>query len=176
MKTTVIAIDPGGNGGIVIWKKDRVEHVVKMPKNLTDLNQYFAYVHENNPDAIVFIEKVQMFHSDSDEENKGKQFRIKILLANYEQLKALITYHKLQYVEVAPQTWQSVLGFGTKGIDQATRKNLYKKFAGIWFPSVQITLWNADALCILKFALEKFNTDYNWIFERVKNKKRNELF
>jgi len=174
--TTYISIDPGSSGGIAIWKKDRLEHVVKMPKVLTDLNRYFDYVRENNENVIVFIEKVQMFTSDSDEENKGKQFRIQKLLANYESLKSLITYYGFEYVQVFPQTWMSTLGFKTKGVDKTTRKNLYKMYAQKEFPSTEVSLWNSDALCILKFALIKIETDYNWISERIENKKKNELF
>lgn len=176
MNKTIIAIDPGGNGGIAVWKKNHLEQVLKMPKSLTDLNVYFEHLRTNNDEVTVFIEKVQMFHSDSDEENKGKQFRIKYLLANYEQLKALIVYFGFQYVEVAPITWQSKLGFRSKGIDKETRKNMYKKFAGIWFPTVVPTLWNGDALCILKFSLNVAIENPDWITERLKNKKRQELF
>jgi len=174
--TTYISIDPGSNGGIAIWKKDRLEHVVKMPKVLSDLNRYFDYVRENNDNVIVFIEKVQMFASDSDDENKGKHFRIQNLLKNHSEIIALITYYGFQYVNVFPISWQSSLGFKTKGVDKTTRKNLYKMYARKEFPSTEVSLWNSDALCILKFGLMKAETDYNWISERLENKKRNELF
>jgi hypothetical protein len=85
---TYIAIDPGANGSIAIWKKERLEHVIRMPKYLRDLKTYFDYVRENNNDVLVFIEKVQMFMSDSDEENKGKQFRIQKLLQNHSEIIA----------------------------------------------------------------------------------------
>ena len=67
--TTYISIDCGSNGGIAIWKKDRLEHVIRMPKDLRDLKTYFDYIRENNNDVLVFIEKVQVFMSDSDDEN-----------------------------------------------------------------------------------------------------------
>jgi len=175
-KTTYIAIDCGASGGIAIWKKDRLEHVVKMPKNLSDLKRYFEYVKENNENVIVFIEKVQMFGSDSDEENKGKQFMIVKMLANYNQIKALIVYYGFEFCQVAPITWQSTIGFGARGVDKTTRKNLYKRYAEQQFPAKDVTLWNADALCILKFALIKTEEDPAWIAEHLENKKRNELF
>jgi len=68
---TYIAIDPGSNGGIAIWKKNRLEQVVKMPKDLSDLKKYFEHLKENNSEIIAFIEKVQIFPSDNDEENKA---------------------------------------------------------------------------------------------------------
>lgn len=175
-KTTYIAIDCGASGGIAIWKKDRLEHVVKMPKDLSDLKRYFEYVKENNENVMVFIEKVQMFGSDSDEENKGKQFMIVKMLANYNQIKALIVYYGFEFVQCFPQSWQSGIGFGAKGLDKTTRKNLYKRYAEKNFPSTDVTLWNADALCILKFGLIKVEEDPAWIAERLENKKRIDLF
>lgn len=173
---TIIAIDPGANGGIAIYKKNRLEHVIHMPKNLSDLKTYFDYVKENNERVIVFIEKVQMFMSDSDEENKGKQFRIKKLLSNFDQLKSLIVYYGFEFVEVYPITWQSNLGLNYKNIPKTERKNLYKESAGYCFPAVKITLYNADALLILHFALNKTKSDNKWIEERIQNRKSTNLF
>lgn len=173
---TIISIDTGGNGGICIWKKNRLENVVKMPKDLSDLKRYFDYVKENNEEVLVFIEKVQMFMSDSDEENKGKQFRIQSLLANYNQIKALIVLYGFEYCQIYPVQWQNGLGFRAKGLDSATRKNLYKRYAEKAFPNAQVALWNSDALCILAFGQMKIKEDKAWIAERLENKKRNELF
>lgn len=175
-KTTLIAIDTGSNGGIVIWKKDRLENVIKMPKNLSDLKTYFDYIKENNDKVIVFIEKVQMFLSDEDASNVGKQYRVQKLLANYNQIKSLVTFYGFPYCEVYPISWQSGLGFTTKGLDSTTRKNLYKKYAEQNFPSADVTLWNSDALCILKFGMFKYENDYNWVLERLENRKKEGLF
>jgi len=175
-KPTIISIDCGSSGGIAIWKKNWLENLIAMPKDLSDLKKYFEYVKENNDHVIVFIEKVQMFMSDSDEENKGKQFRIVNMLSNYNQIKALIVYYGFEFVQVYPNTWQSVLGFGSRGLDSTTRKNIYKRFAEKSFPMAKVTLSTSDALCILKFALIKFEEDYPWIVERIENKKKNELF
>jgi len=174
--TTYISIDPGANGGIAIWKKDRLEHVIRMPKDLRDLKTYFDYVRENNDDVLVFIEKVQMFMSDSDEENKGKQFRIQKLLQNHSEIIALIVFYGFRYIDVYSQTWQSQLGFKTRGMSSTERKNIYKNYAQEEFPQTQVNLWNADCLCILRFALIKEKYDNNWILERIQNKDNQSLF
>lgn len=173
---TIIGIDSGSNGCVVIWKNNRIEHMIKMPKNISDLKTYFDYIKENNSEVLVFIEKVQMYHSDSDQENKGKQFRIQKLLANYEQLKSLVVFYEFQFVEVYPISWQSSLGFQTKGMSQTERKNTYKEAAELCFPEKQITLWNADALLILKFGLNKLKYDTDWIVKRLQNKSQKNLF
>lgn len=173
---TVIGIDTGSQGCIAIWKKERLDSVIKMPKDLTDLKQYFDHIKNNNEDVMVFLEKVQMFSSDSDIENKGKQFRIQKLLSNYDQIKTLITFYGFPYVEVYPVLWQSSLGIKTKGIEKKLRKTMYKECAAIVFPGIKITLWNADALCILKFGLNKIITDPKWIYERIKNTNSKGMF
>lgn len=175
-KPTIVSIDCGGNGGIAIYKKDWITNLIPMPKNLSDLKVYLQYIKDNNENVMVFIEKVQMFMSDSDEENKGKQFRIANLLSNYNQIKALITFYGFQYVQVYPQTWQSALGFKSRGLESTVRKNLYKRFAENSFPAAKVTLATSDALCILKFALMKYEEDYAWIVEKTENKKTEGLF
>lgn len=173
---TVIGIDPGAGGGIAIYKKNRLEQVIKMPKGLSEMKRYFDHIKENNENVIVFIEKVQMFMSDSDAENRGKQFRIKELLSNYDQLKSLIVYYGFQFCEVYPITWQSKLGLTRKGMDKAARKNMYKESAGWCFPEATITLYNADALLILKFGLLQLSDNPVWVAKHIQNEKPKNLF
>lgn len=47
------------------------------------------------------------------------------------------------------------------------RKKGYKEFAQKKFPSVSVNLKNSDALCLVAFALEKKENDFEWIIERV---------
>lgn len=173
---TVIGIDPGSGGGIAIYKKNRLHQAIKMPAGLTEMKRYFDFIKENNDDVIVFIEKVQMFMSDSDEENKGMQFRIKSLLSNYDQLKSLIVFYGFQFVEVYPQTWQKELGLSMRGVEKTIRKNIYKDTAGFCFPEANITLHTADALLILKFGLNMLNHNPIWVAEKVQNTKTKNLF
>lgn len=174
---TIITVDSGAsNGGIAFWRSGDPVKVVRMPKALPDLKPYFEHVKEVDPEAMVFLEKVQMFHSDTD--NPGKQFRIKQLLANYEQIKALVVLYGFRYVEVYPQSWQSTLKLRekTKGMEDKDRKAFYKQFAQNCFPEVSVTLWSSDALCLVQFALQKFDNYPEWIHERVQNDRSGQLF
>lgn len=175
---TIIGIDPGASGGIAVRKKGSLDKTVRMPDQLTDLKDYFNWIRDTSPEGVlVFVEKVQMFMSDSDEENKGKQFRIQAMLKNYNELIAMITFYGFEYVEVYPVSWQSYLGYKrTTGVERTDRKNEYKEGAMLCFPSLKVTLWNADALLILKFGLLKLEKDINWVNERRKNTRSTGLF
>lgn len=173
---TVIGIDPGANGGIAIYKNGRLESTVKMPSSLPELKQYFHHVKNIAPDGIIFIEKIQMFMSDSDQENRGKQFRIKKLLSNYDQIKALITFFEFEFVEVFPRSWQSYLGFNFKGIEKTDRKNILKEGAKICYPEHNVTLWNSDAILIMQFGINKLKYDPSWITKYIQNTGTGNLF
>ena len=175
---TIVGIDPGQSGGIAIWQSKTPVKAIKMPKkeDIKNLSDYFKHLKETNADILVFIEKVQMFMSDSDAENRGKQFRIKVMLANYEQLKALLVFNGLPFVEVHPMSWQSTLGLRRKGLKGQDKKRAHKDYAGNCFPEISTNLWNCDALCLVQFALRKFEDKPEWILERIQNKQGQGLF
>ena len=103
----VIGIDPGASGGIAVFIPDRNTKVVKMPKDITELRDFFAYYAENY-DPIVFLEKLSVrpddIKTDGDRPNMGKLYRIQKLLANFEHLKALIETSGIPYVLTHPMT------------------------------------------------------------------------
>lgn len=170
---SIVCVDPGAsNGGIAFWKQGDPVKCVRMPKDLTDLKPYFQHIAQTYPDTVVFMEKVQMFGSDAD--NPGKAYRIKVMLANYEQMKALVVYFGLRFVEVYPISWQTRLGLKktTKGMEDKDRKAYYKVFAQNAFPEIKVTLWNSDALCLVQFALTAYERTPSWITERLQNVKK----
>ena len=136
---------------------------------MKDLSDYFKHLKETDKDILVFIEKVQMFMSDSAD-NPGKQFRIKVMLANYEQLKALLIFNGLPYVEVHPMSWQSALNLRRKGLRGQDKKRAHKVYAANCFPEIAVNLWNCDALCLVQFAYRRFADKPEWILERVEKK------
>ena len=174
----IIGIDPGSsNGGIAVWKNKAPVVVANMPKNenIGALRDFLAAFIRQSDDIVVFIEKVQMFHSDT-EENRGKQYRIKVMLANYERIISLLIFLGIKYVEVYPISWQSTLKLRKKGLEKKARKALYKEYAKNAFPEIKVTLRNSDALCLIQFALTKYEKDVNWINSRIQNDKKNNLF
>lgn len=175
---TIITIDPGSsNGGIAVWQKGKPVKVARMPKNenIKELQIFLQKIDTENSDIIVFIEKVQMFSTDATD-NPGKQYRIKVMLANYERILALLMFIGIPYVEVYPQSWQSTLKLNKRGLSKKDKKNSFKEFAQYCFPEIKVTLWSSDALCLVQFALIKYGQDIAWILKRIKNDQKNTLF
>ena len=96
---------------------------------------------------MVFIEKLAIRRDDL---TGGKVFRIKKMIANYEQLKAVISLSGLPYCEIHPLTWQSRLNLRQAGEEKPHRKKRYKDVAQLAYPSVNATMWNCDALLIMR--------------------------
>ena len=177
----VIGVDPGANGGIAIFIPGTKTKVVKMPKDITDLRDFFAYYRENfNP--IVFLEKLSVrpddVTADGSRANMGKMYRIQKLMANYEHLKALIETAGIPYVMVHPASWQTKLKLRIQGVheEKADRKRRYQAHAGKLDPGVNVTLWNADALLIMHFGRWALVNDPNWVKEQLPKREYQKLF
>lgn len=161
----VCAIDPGANGAIVIYTRGGVK-AFNMPTDMSRLYLLFKDYSPQNP--CVFLEKVQMYHSDKD----GKQFGIVKMLANYEGVKAACMIANWPVIPVYPISWQSALKLPTRGMGKADRKAFYKAEAQSRYPGIHVTLKNADALLILEFAKRKLLTDPQWVIEQLKPKSK----
>ena len=145
MYDCVIGIDPGAAGGMAALV-DGCVSVCKMPRNPSDISTFLQYYKENfNP--VVFIEKLAIRRDDL---TGGKVFRIKKMIANYEQFKAVISLSGLPYCEIHPLTWQSRLNLRQAGEEKPHRKKRYKDVAQLAYPSVTATMWNCDALLIMR--------------------------
>lgn len=169
---TIVTFDPGvSNGGICLWRRGEPVKAVRLEADLTKINGFIEHVSHVDPDALFFVEAVSS--RPTDHNIPGKAWQIQKMTDNYAQIKAFITYHGFRYVPVYPQSWQATLGLrkNTKGMEDKDRKNYYKQYAQNCFPEIKATLWNSDALCLVQFALSKFESDPSWIKERVKNEK-----
>lgn len=180
----VIGIDPGANGGIAIFVPGRNTRVAKMPKDITELRDFFAHYAENFK-PIVFLEKLSVRPDDvsvqGDRAAMGKMYRIQKLMANYEHLKAIIEMSGIPYVMVHPGKWTAYLGLrlvrknGPKETKQE-RKNRYKEFAQKNYPGINVTLWNADALNILHFGRAVLVRDPKWVKANLPEREYLKLF
>lgn len=180
----VIGIDPGANGGISVFIPDRKTKVIKMPKDITELRDFFAYYAENFK-PIIFLEKLSIrpddVVADGSRANMGKMYRIQRMMANYEHLKALIEVSGIPYILVHPGKWTAYLGLrlvrknGPKETKQE-RKNRYKEFAQRNYPGINVTLWNADALNILHFGRKVLVNDPNWVKSNIPKREYEKLF
>ena len=176
-----IGIDPGANGGIAIYIPGAFPKVVKMPKDIAELRDFFAYYGENFK-PIVFLEKLSVrpddVTADGGRANMGKLYRIQKMMANYEHLKALIETVGIPYVMVHPMTWQTTLKLRVRGQreEKADRKRRYQEHAGQLYPGIKVTLWNADALLIMHFGRCVFVNNPQWVKSNLPEREYEKLF
>ena len=177
----VIGIDPGANGGIAVFIPGKNVKAVKMPKDLTELCDFFAYYRENFK-PIVFLEKLSIRPDDvsvqGDRAAMGKLYRIQKMMANYEHLKALIATAGIPYVMVHPGKWQTTLKLRVRGQkeDKAQRKHRYQQHAGNLYPGIKVTLWNADALLLMHFGRYVLVNNPKWVKEQLPEREYSKLF
>lgn len=174
----IIGIDPGANGGICLIHDGRVE-LHKMPKDMQRLKGWLEYVKENyNP--LAFLEKLSVRPDDvavnGDKANMGKLYRIQKMMANYEQLKATITYAGVPYIMVHPMSWQTRLHLRKKGEEKAERKKRYKDIAASLYPTTKQTMWSCDATLIMHFGRYMLKNEMGWIRENLPRKVQGGLF
>lgn len=180
----VIGIDPGKAGGLAVFVPGKYTPYVttaKMPKDVKELRDFFEYYVENYR-PVVFLEKLSVRPDDVTEEggraNLGKLYRIQKMIANYEQLKAIIESVGIPFVMVHPMTWQTRLKLRVRGHkeDKRLRKRRYAEAASSYFPDVKTTLWNADALLIMQFGRWALVNDLNWVEANLPEREYAKLF
>lgn len=164
----VIGVDPGAAGGIAVFIPGANAKALRMPKDITDLCDFFAYYCDNYR-PIVFLEKLSVrpddVTADGSRANLGKLYRIQRMMANYEHLKAIIEMAGIPYVMVHPLTWQTKLKLRERGAheEKADRKRRYQQEAGKLYPEIKVTLWNADALLIMHFGRWALVNEQKWV-------------
>lgn len=177
----VIGIDPGANGGIAVFIPGRNTKALKMPKDITELRDFFAYYVENYK-PVVFLEKLSVRPDDvvvqGDRAAMGKLYRIQKLMANFEHLKALIETAGIPYVMVHPMTWQTKLKLRVRGnkTEKAERKHRYQEKAASLYPEIKVTLWNADALLLMHFGRWALVNEPKWVKAQLPEREYQKLF
>ena len=179
----VIGVDPGAAGGLAVFIPGQKVKVVKMPKDVTDLRDFFMYYAENYK-PIVFLEKLSVRPDDviveGDKAAMGKMFRIQKMMANFEHLKAIIEVSGLPYVLTHPMTWQTKLSLRKRvsGCKESKeeRKGRYKDIAAGKYPEVNVTLWNADALLIMHFGRWVLVNEPSWVKANLPEREYQKLF
>lgn len=153
---TIIAIDPGMNGGIA---KDinydmgesivRTFSIVSMPVTIKDIITEVYIQPPSNCDVTVYLEDVHTMPGQGIA-SSGKFMRG---VGNLEAIAMCLGY-KLIYVR--PQVWQKHFSLLTKkGESKTAHKNRIKAFAQQRYPNIKVTLATADALAILEYAKDK---------------------
>lgn len=179
--SAVIGIDPGSNGGIAVFIPGQNIKVLKMPKDITELRDFFAYYVENYK-PIVFLEKLSVRPDDvmvqGDRAAMGKLYRVQKMMANFEHLKALIETAGIPYVLVHPLSWQTKLKLRVRGQheEKADRKRRYKEAAAQYYPGIDVTLWNADALLLMHFGRWALVNEPKWVKANLPEREYQKLF
>lgn len=141
----IIAIDPGSSGAVCVLSASGEIIVHKMPdtpKDLLELLRSISLTYE----STCYLEKVgglpKMGGSSMFNFGQG-----------YGHLEMALLALNIKTVTTRPQEWQKVFGIGTKGKSSTTEwKNKLKAKAQQLFPTIKVTLWNADALLIGEWA------------------------
>jgi len=143
MNKTIVACDPGVNGGFAIHTKDGIL-LFAMPESLPDMAQLISGFKMS--DSHLWVEKVPKFVS-----SLTSSASMATLHENYGIIQGLA--YALHRVE--PKVWQEPLGLGGKR-SCATGpewKRKLKSKAQELYPQLDVTLKNCDALLILHYAL-----------------------
>jgi len=155
--TTLVAIDPGVNGGIAChWPGCKV-WAIKMPATDGDLVKLFHCIIDKFSDSktVFYLEDLVKFSK-----NPRPESVVTTYAANCGSLKGMIQYSASVLHLVRAQTWLKALSLGSKGDRSQTQwKNHLKAHAQRTFPHLDVTLATSDALCILHYA-EQLNKEF----------------
>ena len=140
----IMGIDPGKSGAVV-WEAEGVVDVQRMPATEGDCVDLLRTVTAGAGDGlrVCYIEKVGGFI-------KGKSAPGSAMF-NFGHGRGVLVGALMamgwRVIEVTPQKWQGWLGVGKVAGD----KHKLKAEAQRRFPSVEVTLVNADALLIFDY-------------------------
>ena len=147
MNKTIVACDPGVNGGFAIHTKDGIL-LFAMPESLPDMAQLLAGF--KLADRHLWVEKVPKFVS-----KLTPAAAMATLHENYGIIQGLAYAQGYALHRVEPKIWQESLGLGGRK-SCATGpewKRKLKSKAQELYPQLDVTLKNCDALLILHYAL-----------------------
>lgn len=75
---------------------------------------------------------------------------------------------ELPFIQIFPVQWQSYLNLRSKEPEEyADRKRRFKRVAQMHFPTMKVTLNNADALLIMEFLGLKYQREPEWIISKL---------
>lgn len=143
----LLAIDPGASGGIAAIDTARDWPVcVKMPETPKDLLETLQGLLYMNPEARAVVEKVG-FHVQGNNASASCKFA-----RHCGQLEMALIACGIPFEEVTPQKWMKPMALPK---DKAARKRAIKDAMQRQYPPIKVTLWNADALGILTWWMDR---------------------
>lgn len=150
MSNTIIGIDPGAAGGIAVLKGSQME-TYNMPDTFPDIYNLLASLKDGD-DTLAILEDVG--HGMPGQSSKATA----VFARHNGHLEMALYALGIRTVKVTPQKWQkhysNSLG-KSKDCEKREWKNKLKLLAQQMFPSVKVTLKNADAILIACYEAEK---------------------
>ena len=150
---TIIAIDPGANGGIAV-RFSEYKEAYPMPDTFGDIIDLFRSrsIYAPSGNIVCYLEKVSGFAG------KGRPGAHMFKFGEgFGFLQGVIMSASIKLVLVRPQEWQKHFALGTAKacVNKREWKNKLKAEAQRRFPTLAVTLKTADALLILDYAIAK---------------------
>lgn len=148
-KPSILAVDPGVNGGLALFTpSEGTVEVHKMPDTEWGVVNLLKDIHLAKGSVRLFLEDPPLF--------AGKAIpgsAIGKLMWNTGTLYGAAVAQGWEVHRIKPAIWMKAHPVGTKGdLTTTAWKNKLKARASELFPTVDVTLWNADALLILDAA------------------------
>lgn len=146
---TYIAVDPGQAGGVarIMVSSDDRYHVEtwNMPETEKDIADLFKEI-SKGLDVKAIIERVNAFPGQG-------VVSVWKFSANYHGCRMAMICAGLSFDQVGPLQWQKELGIPSRKKEETKvqHKNKLKAKAQQLFPSVKVTLANADALLLAHY-------------------------
>lgn len=142
-----IAIDPGASGGIAATGDDGRPVTMKMPETPKDIHDLIYGLAIHHAEVRAIVEKVGMHRQGNNASASCKFAR------HCGHIEMALIALGIPFEEPTPQKWMKSLGVMPK--DKKDRKNHIKDLMQRKYPSIKVALWNADALGILTYQLER---------------------
>jgi hypothetical protein len=147
---TLIGIDPGANGGFATRTEKGEILVDKMPGTCLDIYDLILQRTGESDQTLCAIENVGGYRPGNSGPAACKFAR------HCGHLDMGLLAAGVPHVKVAPSSWMRFIS-GTVPKDKKERKNAIKAEMQRRYPSIKVTLWNADALGLMTYLLEKYN-------------------
>lgn len=150
---TIIAIDPGKNGGIASLEKEDVTSY-PMPETDGDVLDLISNIKIRSinewSDVVCYVEHVGGYAGGAGSTGSA-MFNFGM---GFGFLKGVLMTLKIKIILVRPQVWQKVFHLGTASTcaSKTEWKNKLKAEAQRLFPEQKVTLKTADALLLLEYA------------------------
>lgn len=145
-----MGIDPGSNGGIAVLAPDGIVlDVTKMPDTPMDILEYIR-LHSKGAKCII---------EDVGHGIPGQSSSATAKFARHNGwLEMALLASGIPTTKVTPQKWQKYFQMHRGKDEEKTRyKNRLKERAQLLFPTVKVTLANADALLIAEYCRKNFD-------------------